>query len=231
MVASAEQKGTNAYVMDASAMNTEVLLNELSSSAMAEHAPVQDAEEISHRNRQHDISTNLYDAVFSNAALHWMKPPRAVIAGARSVLRPGGRFVGELGGHVNIAAVRSALHAVLRSEGVDPLLVDPLFFPTPKQYQCMLEEAGFCVDEVMLIPRPTPLPLETGIHGWLKTFSKSFQSALVTSDTVSLGTDSSTSMNLFVDEVIDIIRPALQDSEDRWTVYYIRLRFRVHLPE
>jgi trans-aconitate methyltransferase len=48
-----------------------------------------------------------FDAVFSNAALHWMRDPDAVIDGVWRVLKPGGRFVGECGGAGNVATVRA----------------------------------------------------------------------------------------------------------------------------
>ena len=61
-----------------------------------------------------------FDAVFSNAALHWMKrDPQEVIAGVARALRPGGRFVGEMGGHGNVAAIVTALLAVLERRGID----------------------------------------------------------------------------------------------------------------
>src|SRR5215469_14834213 len=48
-----------------------------------------------------------FDAVFSNAALHWMRPPEAVLAGVHRALRPSGRFVAEMGGHNNTAAIQT----------------------------------------------------------------------------------------------------------------------------
>lgn len=81
-----------------------------------------------------------YDAVFTNAALHWVRAPRAVVDGARRVLRPGGRFVGEFGGHGNMAAVRVAMHSALWRRGVDPSTVDPWYFPTAEEYRTLLEE-------------------------------------------------------------------------------------------
>ena len=50
-----------------------------------------------------------FDAVFSNAALHWVRDQDAMMAGVRRVLRAGGRFVAEMGGHGNIAAIRVSL--------------------------------------------------------------------------------------------------------------------------
>lgn len=80
-----------------------------------------------------------FDAVFTNAALHWVRAPRTVIDGAKRVLRPGGRFVGEFGGHGNMAAVRVAMHAALWRRGLDPLEVDPWYFPTAEEYRGLLE--------------------------------------------------------------------------------------------
>src|SRR6266851_2003777 len=71
-----------------------------------------------------------FDAVFSNAALHWMKQDRdAVIAGVHRALKPGGRFVGEMGGHGCVAAITVALIAVLERPGVDPNSASPWYFP------------------------------------------------------------------------------------------------------
>ena len=66
-----------------------------------------------------------FDAVFSNAALHWMRPPEAVLSGVRRALKPGGRFVGEMGGHTNTAAIIVALSAVLGRRGLDAHRLSP----------------------------------------------------------------------------------------------------------
>src|SRR5580698_6883643 len=91
---------------------------------------------------------------------------------ARRSLKPRGRFVGEFGGFGNVAAIRVAVHAVLRQAGYDPTLVDPWFFPTPVDYRARLQAQGFHVDRMDLIPRPTLLP--TAIGPWLDTFASSF---------------------------------------------------------
>ena len=113
-----------------------------------------------------------FEAVFSNAALHWMKQDRdAVIAGAYRALKPGGRFVAEMGGHGCVAAITIALIAVLeRHEIKDGAATIPWYFPTVDDYRARLERAGFKVDYIELIPRPTPLP--TNMAGWLR-FSRS----------------------------------------------------------
>ena len=75
-----------------------------------------------------------FDAVFSNAALHWMVKADAVIAGAFRALRPGGRFVAEMGGAGNIAHLLEAILAALDARGIDGRPMVPWLFPTPGDY-------------------------------------------------------------------------------------------------
>ncbi|CAN0000408.1 unnamed protein product [Ectocarpus sp. 4 AP-2014] len=175
-----------------------------------------------------------FDAVFTNAALHWVRAPRTVIEGAKRVLRPGGRFVGEFGGHGNMAAVRVAMHAALWRRGVDPLAVDPWYFPTPHEYQQLLEAAGFIVDDVWLVPRPTVLPAGTGMRGWLSTFTKAFLNAIPEEASSKRGTTNENGLTetkaTVVDEALAALQPALRDKDGFWTADYVRLRFRAHLP-
>ncbi|KAG7096343.1 hypothetical protein E1B28_003787 [Marasmius oreades] len=90
------------------------------------------------------VPRNNYDAVFTNAALHWCKKdPVGVIRSVKTLLKPGGRFVGELGGFMNCVGVRSALHVVLKRRGHDSTTVDPWFFPSPEHYSKLLIEQGF----------------------------------------------------------------------------------------
>src|SRR5581483_2480618 len=111
-----------------------------------------------------------FDAVFSNAALHWMKrDPDAVIAGVARALKPGGRFAGEMGGHGCVAAITVALFAVLVRRGASGSLESPWYFPTVADYRARLERGGFNLEYIELIPRPTPLP--TDMAGWLDTFA------------------------------------------------------------
>ena len=152
-----------------------------------------------------------FDAVFSNAALHWMRDPHAVAAGVARALRPGGRFVGELGGHGNVAAIVVALHAVLARYGLDGAALSPWYFPTADVYRAVLEAHGFGVREIALHPRPTPLP--TDITGWLRTFAGPFFGALPVAD-----------RDAALDETRALLQPVLYDGE-RWTADYVRLRF------
>jgi len=120
-----------------------------------------------------------FDAVFSNAALHWMKDADAVIRRVAQALRPNGRFVAEMGGYGCVRTIQTALVEELERRGYDGAAAVPWYFPTPEDYGSRLAKAGFDVSYIALIPRPTPLP---DIMGWLATFSGCFTSLLPSSD-------------------------------------------------
>lgn len=157
-----------------------------------------------------------FDAVFSNAALHWMTDPDAVIAGVARALKPGGRFVGEFGGAGNVARIVSALEATLNRRGFDGHAANPWYFPTPEEYQAKLERHGFTVTSIALIPRPTPLP--TDMAGWLQTFAQSF-----------LNRVPETERSQCINEIMEETAGELRDEEGRWTADYVRLRFAAAL--
>lgn len=153
-----------------------------------------------------------FDAVFSNAALHWMKEPDKVIAGVWRALKPGGRFVGECGGYGNVAIIAAALEASLATRGIDARTVNPWYFASAEEYKSRLQQNGFAVEKITLIPRPTPLPGH--MVEWLETFAKSFAAALPVSERAS-----------FLDEVAESCRASLCDANGNWTADYVRLRF------
>src|SRR3569623_1591930 len=113
-----------------------------------------------------------FDAEFSNAALHWMPRQDLVIAGVAHALKPGGRFVAEFGGHGNVAAIATALRAMALKHGLDAAKAAPWTFPSAAAYCTLLEEGGFEVEDIVLLPRPTILP--TDMAGWLTTFARTF---------------------------------------------------------
>jgi SAM-dependent methyltransferase len=104
--------------------------------------------------------SNQFDAVFSNAALHWIPAASqpASLASIHRALRPGGRFVAEMGGHGNIAAIRTALQTVLSNFNIDAEAMAASFYPSPAVYRRLLDSSGFTVQSIDLVPRPTPLP-------------------------------------------------------------------------
>jgi len=156
---------------------------------------------------------NEFDAVFSNAALHWMWQPEKVIAGAFHALRPGGRFVAEMGGFGNVAAIDAVLRAVgLGAVGNKVQNTHLCYFPTPNAYSALLEQAGFKIERMELAPRQTPLP--TGLEGWLETFRQPFFDQF----------DEDTREKV-LQQVLAALKPDLCDENGLWWADYVRLRF------
>ena len=158
-----------------------------------------------------------FDAVFSNAVLHWIKQPEETIAGVWRALKPGGRFVAEFGGQGNIAQIKSALYESFQRRGLEPETLDPWYFPSPEEYSRRLAARGFLVKYIALIPRPTPLPGD--ISGWFETFAEPFTSALPASARPAL-----------LSELREALRPNLCDAQRNWTADYVRLRFAAEKP-
>lgn len=154
-----------------------------------------------------------FDAVFTNAVLHWVPDLDAALRGIYRALRPHGRFVGECGGHGNVAAVSTALQAVGRRHGVRVRL--PWHYPTPAEFTRRLVAAGFTPLSVELIPRPTPLP--SGMAAWLRTFAQPVVEQLPPG-----------AQETALDEVMDLLRWSLCDEQGQWTADYVRLRFAAH---
>lgn len=153
-----------------------------------------------------------FDAVFSNAVLHWIKRADQMMGAVHCCLKPGGRFVAECGGHGCVHKVKTALVQALEQRGLDGKAHIPWYFPTPGDYATRLERSGFRVDSIALIPRPTPLPGD--IVSWLETFAQSFLKALPESARAE-----------YLKEVRAALEPQLRDSNGTWVADYVRLRF------
>ena len=154
-----------------------------------------------------------FDAVFSNAALHWVRHQDEMLAQVHRVLRTGGRFVAEMGGHGNIAAIRVALMAVLDRHGYGDREDGVNYYPTAESYAERLERHGFRVEHMALIPRPTQLA-ENGMVGWLRTFRRGVLDGLPED-----------LRDAVVTETAEMLAPALQDEAGNWIADYVRLRF------
>jgi trans-aconitate methyltransferase len=168
---------------------------------------------------QHDATSlpyeNQFNAVFSNAALHWITGTpgqQATLAGVHRALRPGGRFVAEMGGQGNIAAIRTALQATLAPFHIDAEAAAASFYPSPALYRRLLEAAGFTIQSIELIPRPTPLP--NGMESWLNTFRNGVLDQLNPTDRVTA-----------LANTVTLLEPILRDADGNWTADYVRLRF------
>jgi trans-aconitate methyltransferase len=111
-----------------------------------------------------------FDAVFSNAALHWIPDAAPVIECVSRSLKPGGRFVLEMGGRGNIARIVEALSKVLREAGYSPR--NPWYFPSAGEYATLLEQRGFEVEALWTIERWNKLEHpERGLREWLEMFA------------------------------------------------------------
>lgn len=154
-----------------------------------------------------------FDAVFSNAALHWVRDHESMLAQVHRVLKPGGRFVAEMGGHGNIAAIRVALMAVLERHGYGDREDGVNYYPTAESYTERLERHGFRVEQIAIIPRPTKLA-ESGMEGWLRTFRRGVLDGLPQD-----------LREAVVKETSELLAPALRDEAGNWIADYVRLRF------
>jgi trans-aconitate methyltransferase len=159
-----------------------------------------------------------FDAVFSNAALHWIpeQDQPIALAAIHRALRPGGRFVAEMGGQANIASIRAALTAVLTPHNLNPEALAASFYPSPTRYRPLLEQAGFHINAIHLHPRATPLPGgPDGMSLWLNTFRNGVLDRLP-----------EPSRAHAIAAVVALLKPILHDpATNSWTADYVRLRF------
>jgi SAM-dependent methyltransferase len=157
-----------------------------------------------------------FDAVFSNAVLHWVRGQDEMMKQVHRVLKPGGRFVAEMGGHGNIAAIHVALLAVLDRHGYGDREEGVNYYPAPESYRARLEGNGFRVEKIVLIPRPTPLA-EEGMEGWLRTFRRGVLDGLPKDVAEAV-----------VKDTTALLERVLRDEARKWTADYVRLRFIAH---
>ena len=160
--------------------------------------------------------TEEFDAVFTNAALHWFGDIDATLSGVYRSLVPGGRFVGEFGGAGNVETVVGAIYSALARRGIDGAALNPWYFPFKAEFKSKLTGHGFEVSRIETFPRPTTLP--GNFEDWMGIFCKVFTAAVPESERSS-----------FVREVTDALRPKIHHEHDGWVVDYVRLRFATHL--
>jgi SAM-dependent methyltransferase len=160
-----------------------------------------------------------FDAVFSNAALHWMLDPGAVARGVFALLRTGGRFVGEMGGAGNLAALRQGLRDELTARGYHMPESDPQWYASAEAFARVYAEAGFSGIEADLIARPTPLA--DGIAPWVTTFRAG------TMDIVGVPEAERPAVAAAVEGRLS---STLRRPDGNWFADYVRLRFRMKKP-
>ncbi len=154
-----------------------------------------------------------FDAVFSNAALHWMLDPARMLEGVARALKPGGRFVAEMGGAGNVASVVRGYAAEFALRGLDIQRHNPWIFPSVAEYSARLVAAGFDVAAIELFNRPTALPGD--VTDWLKLMTQSFLAAVPAAEQAEL-----------IAQVRSRIAAQTQRADGSWELDYVRLRFK-----
>jgi len=153
---------------------------------------------------------NDFDAVFSNAALHWVKDAKGTVENIAKSLKNGGRFVAEFGGIGNMHHVVVAMKTVFKNHLEFGAFQNPWYFPTPEEYRALLESAGFEVKYIELIPRPTPM--DDIVH-WLDIFANGITEHLSTEQ-----------FEVFKHECRDILVETIYGADEGWILDYVRLR-------
>lgn len=154
----------------------------------------------------------MFDAVFSNAALHWMLNPEKVLDGVHRILKTGGRFVGEFGGAGNIASILDAIQTIFSNHPEFGSFRHPWYFPSCEEYTALLETHGFKVEYMELIPRPTPID---DISNWIDIFGNGIMAHLTTAQ-----------QEQSKHEIREYLKSKLYSDETGWSADYVRLRFK-----
>ena len=159
-----------------------------------------------------------FDAVFSNAVLHWIKKPELVVSSIWRSLKPGGRFVAEFGGKGNVQAITTAIHNILNSAGYATAAFNPWYFPSIGEYSAILEKQGFELTFATLFARPTPLDGEQGMQNWLQMFANSLFSIVPTEE-----------QSRLMAQIEAELRPQLYQ-DGTWLVNYKRIQVGAFKP-
>jgi trans-aconitate 2-methyltransferase len=160
-----------------------------------------------------------FDAVFSNAVLHWVKPAGEAVGRVWHALKPGGRFVAEFGGYGNVRRICDAIRGALEEvEYGSYEQLFPWYFPSIAEYAGELERRGFDVTFATLFDRPTPLEGDGGMRNWVRMFGGAFLNAVRAED-----------QERFFEAVEHRARPHLH-RDGKWHADYRRLRVVAYKP-
>lgn len=156
-----------------------------------------------------------FDAVFSNATLHWINNQLAALQCIYNSLRAKGRFVFEMGGKHNIASIHGAIKQAMEEEGLkDKIPAITNYFPSVAHQATLLEQAGFTVTNVAYFNRPTPLEGKEGMQNWITQFAGFFFTLLNPAETKQV-----------ISRAVEILKPTCYENE-RWKADYVRLRMK-----
>lgn len=153
---------------------------------------------------------NAFDAVFSNAVLHWVKDATLAIKKIHTSLKEEGRFVAEFGGYGNIQSLTDAMQEVFEKSDDFGVFSNPWYFPNVEEYKRLLEENGFDVKYIELIPRPTPID---DISNWLDIFANGIVSHLTQEQ-----------KSIFKNKMRKILVTKIYTQDEGWVADYVRIR-------
>ncbi len=153
-----------------------------------------------------------FDAVFSNAMLHWVHESDLAVDNIARALKPGGRFIAEFGGAGNVRYIVEAMRREFADHPEYGAWEDPWYFPTPREYSAILEAHGLSVKSIELIPRPTPID---DIAHWLEIFTGGVTTHLSPEQTQAFRT-----------RVRERLKDTIYTEEEGWIADYVRLRVR-----
>ncbi|MGG6314619.1 class I SAM-dependent methyltransferase [Paenibacillus macerans] len=151
-----------------------------------------------------------FDAVFSHAAMHWVKDPPAAARSVWLALREGGRFVAEFAGKGNVASLTRAIEQVLKTHGYAGAGRSPWYLPSIGEYAALLERTGFRV--VFAQHFDVPSPLKAGVRNWLDSFADYFFPDVPSAEKAAI-----------YDAIETMVKPALY-REGQWFADTSRLR-------
>lgn len=158
-----------------------------------------------------------YQAIFSNAALHWVQPPEMAIVSMFQALQSGGRLVAEFGGKGNVQQITEALLSTLERQGYPG--ENPWYFPSIAEYTTLLEQQGWIVTYAGLFDRPTALKSgAAGLGNWLKMFGKGIFVNLTPAQ-----------REVVIESIEEQVRSTLWQ-KDHWIADYRRLRVIAYKP-
>lgn len=158
-----------------------------------------------------DLGTD-FDAVFTNATLHWVPDHSAVARSVHRALKPGGRFVGEFGGRGNVRQLEHALRTASQELGLTPF-ESPNFYPSLREWATSLESGDLEPAWLQLFSRPTPLEGEHGAQTWWRQFRATYLDTLAPNQQEAL-----------LQRAEELAKPHLH-SDNGWLADYVRLRF------
>jgi SAM-dependent methyltransferase len=152
-----------------------------------------------------------FDAVFSNAALHWIREADDVLNSIHRSLKSGGRFIAEFGGFGNVAAIRTAIIAELATRRLENQIINRWYFPTVDDYSLKLNQTGFTILKSDLVP--VAVQLSTDVEGWITTFTKGVFTGYTQIE-----------QQEALERIVKNLTPILQDEQGRWWADYVRMR-------